>query len=382
MFNHKIKCLHICNDFLGSKVYQRLYEQLDKNRVEQYIFCPLRKTSSETTVDPTYQTPGSKIIFSRALKKYHRVLFRLKIKSLYKDLANSGNLTEIDVVNATTMYSDGALALKIKKKFDIPYIVTVRSTDIGAFNKYRPDLFPLGLEILQNAHKIIFISQALKSKFYEHIFFRNFKKELLSKSHIISNGIDQFWIDNLIGQKRITPTKILYVGTFLERKNVLKLIDATLHLEKLYPGIELTIVGKSGIQENKIKQFSEENPGTIKFLGSITKKDDLRNVYRSNHIFAMPSINETFGLVYLEALSQGLPILYSTDDGIDGTFDFEVGEGVDPKSTEAIMQGLKKIIDEYSKYSLAMIDFDNFSWKNICKTYLAFYEEMQNHKQS
>ena len=55
---------------------------------------------------------------------------------------------------------------------------------------------------------------------------------------------------------------------------------------------------------------------------------------RSCSVFAMPSIFETFGLVYLEALSQNLPVVYTKGQGIDGMFDNTVGIGVDPLSVD------------------------------------------------
>ena len=42
--------------------------------------------------------------------------------------------------------------------------------------------------------------------------------------------------------------------------------------------------------------------------------------YKSAHIFVMPSLTETFGIVFIEALSQGLPLIYTKGQGIDGYF--------------------------------------------------------------
>lgn len=64
---------------------------------------------------------------------------------------------------------------------------------------------------------------------------------------------------------------------------------------------------------------------------------------RSCSVFAMPSIFETFGLVYLEALSQNLPVVYTKGQGIDGMFDNTVGIGVDPLSVEEIKNAIKMI---------------------------------------
>ena len=47
-------------------------------------------------------------------------------------------------------------------------------------------------------------------------------------------------------------------------------------------------------------------------------KSELLGIYRSSSIFIMPSTGETFGLVYIEALSQSLPVIYTKGDGVYG----------------------------------------------------------------
>ena len=371
-------CLHICNDFLGSKVYSQLYEQLDQRSIVQYVFNPLRQANIKNIRESNFLTDGSKIYYSKVLHNYNRILFRSKVDFLFKNLKSTAPLNEIDIVHATTMYSDGAIALKVKKEYNVPYIVTVRSTDIAAFNTYRPDLFFLGLAILNNASKIIFISHALRETFYNHFFFKLFKKRLLPKSKVITNGLHQFWIDNLTPKKNNIPSKILYVGTFLKRKNVVQLIDSVLRLKNKKINIELSIVGKGGEHETEVKRLSDKHPDTIKYVGAIDNRENLLKEYRSNHLFAMPSMTETFGLVYLEALSQGLPILYTENDGIDGTLDVNIGEAVNPKSLNSITLGLEKILADYSNFDLNQINFSDFSWKSIGKTYEELYTAILN----
>lgn len=58
------------------------------------------------------------------------------------------------------------------------------------------------------------------------------------------------------------------------------------------------------------------------FCADLWKKQ-LREAFSISDIFVMPSKPETFGLVYVEALSQGLPILYAKGEGFDGYFDEE-----------------------------------------------------------
>ena len=64
-----------------------------------------------------------------------------------------------------------------------------------------------------------------------------------------------------------------------------------------------------------------------------------------------PNHNETFGMVYLEALLCGIPILYSNGTGIDGFVDWiSAKAGVDPASVKSIAQGLNDVLENQQVY--------------------------------
>ena len=94
----------------------------------------------------------------------------------------------------------------------------------------------------------------------------------------------------------------------------------------------------------------------------------------------MPSIHETFGLVYIEALSQNLPVIYTKGQGIDLLFDDTVGVGVNPLSVDDITHAMKRILSSPNNYNNASIDFDVFNWESIAKKYIGCYSEITNNK--
>ena len=271
-----MKCLQICNDFLGSKVHENLYKSLNELGVSQTIFYPLRKNKIDT-LNKYHKDFNCEIITSRPLKKYHRVLFRAKINTLYKSLISQISENDFDVLHATTLFSDGAVALKYKREFNTPFILAIRSTDIDSFLKYRRDLIFLGLEILNESSKIIFISKVLKNKFLNHPLIKKHKSKFEHKCVIISNGIDPYWLNN---QKSTftpaNPNKIIYVGTLIKRKNVDKLIQAVLDLNKKGIECSLTIVGKGGALQKKVENLAEINRPKIQYLGAIKDKEKLQ----------------------------------------------------------------------------------------------------------
>ena len=90
----------------------------------------------------------------------------------------------------------------------------------------------------------------------------------------------------------------------------------------------------------------------------------------------MISKGETFGLVYVEALSQGLPILYTKNQGIDGTFKNHIGEAAYPDSLDSIVEKLEKLLNDYEHYEIDKINFSQFNWEKIANSYFALYKDV------
>ncbi|WP_158657043.1 glycosyltransferase family 4 protein [Maribacter cobaltidurans] len=364
---------------MGSKVHENLYLSLKGKNVIQHIYYPQRKHTFEK-IQTFKQRWGNTLITSEPLKWFHKFFFSKKINFLFTDLISKTNPNHLELVHATTLFSDGAIALKIYKKYGTPFIVAIRSTDIDLFLRYRFDLYPLAKEILVNASKLVFVSNSIERNFFAHPFILKIEEKycLKKKSKVLPNGIDDIWVSNINPQKKLRPHKILYIGKFDYNKNVISLIKAFLSLNPSNKNLQLTLIGSGGIQEKKIIEYSEKYGDSIKFLGPIYDKSQLMEIYRSNHIFAMTSKVETFGLVYLEALSQGLPILYTKNQGIDGTFKENIGKSTNPFSVKSIAEGLNEIVESYDQYELNKINFNNFSWNNIAQLYFELYNGSKN----
>jgi glycosyltransferase involved in cell wall biosynthesis len=186
---------------------------------------------------------------------------------------------------------------------------------------------------------------------------------------VIPNGIDDFWHQNKVIKTNVQKNKFLFVGRFDKNKNVIPLINALKDIKNYFPDIELGLVGGGGEKDKEIRALINENNSWINYYGAIYDKKKLLEIYRSHKYFAMSSIFETFGLVYIEALSQGLPVLYTKNQGIDGLFSCKVGEGVDSNDFKSIKRGITSLVSHNQTLDLKKINFENFCWKKIAKVY-------------
>lgn len=360
---------------MGSKVHENLYHELDEKGVQQVIFYPVRKAKIKK-VEKYKKNPDFEVIYSRPLRPYHPILFRNKIRFLYKDLESNTDLKQFDIAHATTLFSDGALALKLNEQFNIPYIVAVRGSDVSTFFTYRKDLYFLARKILLKASKIIFISASLKHNFFQNSFINKLRPKINDKCVIINNGLDSLWLDDIQPKKKITPSKLLYIGNFDVNKNIVKLIEAVVLAQKKHKDLTLDLVGGGGKDHEKVVAAIETNKSLVTYHGAIYDKEKLKQVYSNAHILAMTSISETFGLVYVEALTQGLPIICSKNQGIDGTFKGKVGEFVNPHAVTSIAEAIERMISDYQNYEIDELNFSQFDWKLIADNYLNTYQNI------
>ncbi len=309
------------------------------------------------------------------LSRHDRLLFRLKIRRIYKDLCSRVDASNIDIGHAHTLYSDGAVALKIKQDLKIPYIVTIQNTALNAFGKYRPDLKWRRDKILKEAEKVVFYSPAYKQKLLRSLSSK-IREQVKNKSIIIPNGIDPYFLHAKLPKiEDNRELKLLFVGRFLKIKNIPSLIKASEILPKKL-NVSLSLVG-GGKEEERILKIVDSKPA-INYLGYVRDKKELRRIYQDHDIFVMASKPETFGLVYIEALSQGVPVIHTEGEGIDRLFKNEnISESVvDPKDAREIAQKIQLLAHRLNvqlrrKCQIAVQKFD---WSLISKRYKELYE--------
>lgn len=311
----------------------------------------------------------------RIIKKKDLVFLNTRSKKILKDISQFYDLNNFDFVLAYSLFSNGNVAYMLNKKFKLPYYVIVQNTDVNFHFKKIPFAKKRGNIILENAKKVIFISESYKENVIEQYVE---KKDLIyNKSVVIPFGIDDFWKKNINKiPKKINKNNInlLYVGKITKNKNILTVCKVAERLLKDGVKLKLTVVGTPINKKiyKKIKSYEFVN-----FIPFIKDKNELLSIYRSNDIFIMPSFYESFGLVYAEAMSQGLPVIYTKGQGFDKQFsDGVVGYSVNPKNIEDIKEKIADIINNYETISNNCLNYVNkFFWENISSYYKNLFEE-------
>ena len=367
-----MKILHINSYYSGSIFYKNLYDNQINQGLSIDVFVPVPKS-----FDSSNLTLGDYTKISENHGKYDRFFFQKKHKKIYKDILLKYKLTDYSLIHAHSLFTNGSIALKVKEKYGIPYIVAVRNTDVNVFFKYMIHLRRLGIQILKEASRIIFLSESYKYITLEKYVPEQLKEEILEKSEVIPNGIDEFWFRNIKTTNKKQPddvVKLLYVGVINKNKNVLTTVKAIDKLKRKGINATLTVVGKIEDYNVYRKILSSSNV----YYKTPRPKEELIKIYRSNDIFVMPSITESFGLVYAEAMSQAMPVIYSEGQGFDKQFEEgEVGYHVRPLDSQDLADKILMILKHYRNISNRCIkNVDRFNWDLITMKYLKVYNHV------
>jgi len=130
----------------------------------------------------------------------------------------------------------------------------------------------------------------------------------------------------------------IYVGRLAWEKS----IDEMKHLSERFPHIQMVLVGDGPAAEHLKSVFA----GKRCFFTGHLEDDALSTAYASADFFVMPSKTETFGLVTLEAMSSGLPVLAAAAGGTKDLVQHdENGLLYGPEDIESMIEGAKRLID-------------------------------------
>jgi len=174
---------------------------------------------------------------------------------------------------------------------------------------------------------------------------------------------------------------ILFVGRLDKRKGIEYLLKAFRRLSQLQPNIRLIIVG-DGSEKQKARDYvREEELKNVVFTGSVTRRD-LPAYYATGDIFCSPATHgESFGVVLLEAMSAGLPVVAFDNPGYRDLFPgFARGFLVPNKSVSALTQALLILVTTPNlRRELGQKNrcyAKGFSWPRVGDEILRFYQHL------
>lgn len=293
------------------------------------------------------------------------ILKNVYINKVFKKLERKIDIKKYNYVSSHWAYPEGLIAYKIKEKYGIPYTITLHGSDIHANPFKNEQIKKYTLQVLENADKCIFVSDALRKKAIE-LGYSN------KNSIVIPNGFDPdiFYYESKELKKKdlnFESSKLVgFVGNLIDVKNVLLLPDIFENIKKEYKDVEFVVIGDGNLKSELKKKF-EERSVRVRFTGRIEQKE-VADYMKAMDFMVLPSKNEGWPCVVLEAQACGTYVVGSNRGGIPEAIGgvgetFELDENfVDNISKEIIYkinQGfeIRKLLGRSKK----------FTWNNLVK---------------
>jgi len=307
---------------------RNLLDALTKLGLNLYVFS-INDRKLRTSLPYTFKGCGNRYRFISKIKFF---LF-----SIFYSLKFRPNLVICGHINFSP------LCYALKRLLDLDYMVITYGIDAVNIKNRLKRL------ALKETQLVLSISDFTKKKIIEQI------PELNGKIYILPPAVDnnEFHIKKrkaeLINKYGLNGKKvILTVARFSlseKYKGYDKILETLPKILKEIPEIKYILVG-SGDDEPRIKKIiSKLNLEEHVSLPGYVSQEELIDYYNLCDVFVMPSKGEGFGIVFLEALACGKPVICGNKDGsVDAVLNGELGLLVDPDNIEEIKSAIIKVL--------------------------------------
>lgn len=284
---------------------------------------------------------------------------------------------QFDIIHYFFSLPTGLLSLVPWAFRGTPYIVSLRGSDVPYYDIYNSKvhffnlaLKPVNKYIWKKAKRVIALSESLKTT--------ALKSATNQPIGVIPNGVEtELFKPNSNGRQPGKQLRLITVSRLIKRKGIDHILKALAELRD--EKISLLIVG-TGSYEDYLKELCSKLKlnDIVNFYG-YCPREELPKLYNNADIFILPSLAESFGLVFAEAMACGLPIIGAKTGGIVDLVLKENGILVEPggidEIKEAIVEMRKKsndMMQDMGKANRRRIDM-YYSWKNVAQKYLDLY---------
>ncbi|MEW9798983.1 glycosyltransferase [Alteromonas sp. CYL-A6] len=259
-----------------------------------------------------------------------------------------------DKILASWAYPDAVAANKIAHWLNTPFYFKVHGSDINMHGTV-PARARQIVSMSRSARGILSVSKALKSAMVSLGIQEN-------KIHTIYNGVNH----DLFSSPAASPLDeryVLYVGNLKHDKGVMELLRGFAALADAQPDLHLVYAG-NGPMKAEIEAWCAATPslnGRVTLLGQVNHAALPAWIQHATAL-ALPSYNEGVPNVVLEAMACGTPVLATRVGGIPEVLPGDCGVLIDPRSDEAVTQGLAELLQTTWNSDTIKTHAQRFTW--------------------
>lgn len=264
------------------------------------------------------------------------------------------------------------LGAQIAARADCPIVATFHATMPDTAVSKSIELFriPYGRSIFKNIAAMTAVSETAAR------FVRDWSEQTVD---IVPNYVDIPYFSKKPKNVARSNNEILYIGRLEKRKGVRYLLKAFAELAKTNDNVKLTIAGDGSDREILEYWIKSHRVPRVTFLGAVSEKYKLKLLHRAA-LFCSPAIyGESFGIVLIEAMASGLPVVAGDNPGYGCVM---TGRGalslVDPKDKNEFARRLELMLKDQEMRKLwlawAAEEIKQYDFKHVIDQYEAVYK--------
>lgn len=256
----------------------------------------------------------------------------------------------------------------IARRLGLPYIVSLRGSDVPGYNRRFRLLDALlfrrlSKKIWAGARAVIANSQGLRDLALQ----TNHQQTIA----VIPNGVNTHFYTPAPAPEPSGVLRLVSVGRLIERKGHRYLIDALRGL----PNVQLALVG-DGDQRQQLAERAKQNGVSVYFLG-VADKLTVVHALQAADVFVLPSLNEGMSNAILEAMACGLPIITTTTGGTAELVGADNGLVAPGADTAALRQAVEWCLSHRADLPVlgaaSRRRAEQLSWSAVARQYISLY---------
>jgi teichuronic acid biosynthesis glycosyltransferase TuaC len=274
-----------------------------------------------------------------------------------------------DIIHAQAALWAGRVALRLARTLSRPCVVTEHSSAVMR-RALNPGEHEEVARIYRQADAVLAVSRALQ----------NAVDGLAGRARgpVVPNAVDFDFFTLPDAPRRREPFTYLCICNLVTNKQVDRLIDAFARASISCPDSCLVIVG-DGPDADRLRRLADrpEIAGRIEFAGGLSPEGVRARLWTANAL-VLPSAFETFGVVLVEALATGIPVVSTRCGGPDDIVEPGLGLLVDLDDDRALAEAMVAVTTQtYSEDELRRRAMARFSFESVARTLLGIYRSLE-----
>ena len=285
-----------------------------------------------------------------------------------------------DLIHAHVALPDGYAGVLLTQRFKKPLLVTIHGQDLQHTVARNTACRHAVSYVLDSASRTVLVSQKLRQLASKYFSVRD-------KLVVVSNGVDPQNVVSRpaesINQQEKGPT-LLSVSNLVQTKGIDLNLYTLRKMRKSYSALRYVVIG-GGPEEAKLRRLAGKLglEKQVDFLGRQPHRQVMEYMAASD-VFTLPSWNEGFGVVYLEAMANGKPVIGCQGEGIEDFVQHsKTGMLVKPRDVDSLAEALDFLLSHPEEARAIgerarKLVLEKYTWEKNAEKTITVYEEALN----